>query len=170
MFTDKYRFALQSNECVRGLEEQGTHNWLENVTEHHAFCGGSIMVWAGISLGYPTNLPIYRCSSVTAVQYQDAFLNAIVKLLQQLVFHSLQWIMCVYRAAVVEDILEGERIVCMDWSVYMLNLYPIENFCHALGHAVCRCFPPPAPQTYKLPYRSNGDYWTSQWWITLLEA
>ncbi|GBM84008.1 hypothetical protein AVEN_110138-1 [Araneus ventricosus] len=70
IFTDESRFALQSDDkSVRVWREQGTRNRPENITEHHAFRGGSIMVWAGILLGYRTDLHIYRQGSVTAVRY-----------------------------------------------------------------------------------------------------
>ena len=72
MFTDYSRFALQpDNKRVRVWREQGTCNRPENATEHHASRGGSIMVWTGISLGYRTELHIYRRGSVTAVLYRD---------------------------------------------------------------------------------------------------
>ncbi|GBO13200.1 hypothetical protein AVEN_267082-1 [Araneus ventricosus] len=38
------------------------------------------MVWAGISLGYRTDLHIYRRGSVLAVRYRDEVLDPIVKL------------------------------------------------------------------------------------------
>ena len=48
MFTDESRFALQPDDKrVRVWREQGTRNRPENITEHHAFRGGSIIVWAG---------------------------------------------------------------------------------------------------------------------------
>ncbi|GFT39484.1 HTH_Tnp_Tc3_2 domain-containing protein [Trichonephila clavipes] len=56
MFTDESRFALEPDDKrIRIWRKQGTHNKPQNITEHHAFRGGSIMVWAGISLGYRTD-------------------------------------------------------------------------------------------------------------------
>ncbi|GFX46582.1 uncharacterized protein TNCV_4550211 [Trichonephila clavipes] len=51
--------------------EQGARNQPQNITEHHAFRGGSIMVWAGISLGYCTDLHIFKRGYVTAIRYRD---------------------------------------------------------------------------------------------------
>ncbi|GFU96420.1 transposable element Tcb1 transposase [Trichonephila clavipes] len=72
MFTDESRFALEPDDKrIRIWRKQGTRIQPQNITEHHAFCGGSIMVLAGISLGYRTNLYIFERGSVTAVRYRD---------------------------------------------------------------------------------------------------
>ncbi|GFV57883.1 HTH_Tnp_Tc3_2 domain-containing protein [Trichonephila clavipes] len=56
MFTDESRFALEPDDKrIRIWRKQGTRNQPQNITEHHAFRGGSIMAWAGISLGYRTD-------------------------------------------------------------------------------------------------------------------
>ncbi|GFW81855.1 transposable element Tcb1 transposase [Trichonephila clavipes] len=76
MFTDESRFALEPDDKrIRIWRKQGTRNQSHNITEHHTFQGGSIMVWAGISLGYCTNLHIFKRGSVTAVWYQDEVLE-----------------------------------------------------------------------------------------------
>ena len=81
MFTDKSRFSLEPDDKrIRIWREQETHSQPQNITEHHAFRGGSIMVWARILLGYRTDLPIFKRSSVTAVWYRDEVLEPIVRL------------------------------------------------------------------------------------------
>ncbi|GFX91626.1 transposable element Tcb2 transposase [Trichonephila clavipes] len=81
MFIDESRFALESDDKRRRIwRKQGTRNQLQNITEHHAFQGGSIMVWAGISLGYRTDLHIFKRGSVTGVRYRDKVLEPIVRL------------------------------------------------------------------------------------------
>ncbi|GFU46596.1 transposable element Tcb1 transposase [Trichonephila clavipes] len=65
---------------IRIWRKQGTRNQPQNITEHHAFRGGIIMVWAGISLGYRTDLHIFKRGSVTAVRYRDEVLEPIVRL------------------------------------------------------------------------------------------
>ncbi|GFU49484.1 transposable element Tcb1 transposase [Trichonephila clavipes] len=81
MFTDESRFALEPDDKrIRIWRKQGTRNQPQNITEHHAFRGGSIMVWAGISLGYRTDLYIFKRVSVTAVRYRDEVLEPIVRL------------------------------------------------------------------------------------------
>ncbi|GFU52838.1 uncharacterized protein TNCV_2254561 [Trichonephila clavipes] len=81
MFTDESRFALEPDaKRIRIWRKQGIHNQPQNITEHHAFRGGSIMVWAGISLGYCTDLHIFKWGSVTAVRYRDEVLEPIMRL------------------------------------------------------------------------------------------
>ncbi|GFW67414.1 transposable element Tcb1 transposase [Trichonephila clavipes] len=81
MFTDESRFALEPDgKRIRIWRKQGTRNQPRNITKHHEFRGGSIMVWAGISLGYRTDQHIFIPGSVTAVRYRDEVLEPIVKL------------------------------------------------------------------------------------------
>ncbi|GFW90013.1 transposable element Tcb1 transposase [Trichonephila clavipes] len=81
MFTDESRFTLEPDgKRIRIWRKQGTRNQPQNITEHHAFRGGSIMVWAGISLGYRTGLHIFKRGSVRAVRYRDEVLEPIVGL------------------------------------------------------------------------------------------
>ncbi|GFS90556.1 transposable element Tcb1 transposase [Trichonephila clavipes] len=82
MFHDESKFALEPDDKrIRIWRKQGTRNQPQSITDHHAFRGGSIMVWAGISLGYRTYLHIFkRGGSVTAVRYRDEVLEPIVRL------------------------------------------------------------------------------------------
>ena len=65
MFTIESRFALKPhNNCVRVQREQDACNRPENITEHHIFRDGSIIVWTEISLGYRND--VYRRCSVKA--------------------------------------------------------------------------------------------------------
>ncbi|GFY22305.1 transposable element Tcb2 transposase [Trichonephila clavipes] len=79
IFTDESRFALEPDDKrIRIWRKQETRNQPQNITEHHAF--RSVMVWAGISLGYRTDLHIFKRGSVTAVRYRDQVLEPIVRL------------------------------------------------------------------------------------------
>ncbi|GFX48013.1 transposable element Tcb1 transposase [Trichonephila clavipes] len=81
MFTDESRFALEPDDKhIRIWRKQGTPNQPQNITEQHAFRVGSIKVWAGISLGYRTDLHIFKRDSVTAVGYRNEILEPIVRL------------------------------------------------------------------------------------------
>ncbi|GFX39689.1 transposable element Tcb1 transposase [Trichonephila clavipes] len=81
MFTDESRFALEPDDKrIRIWRKEGTRNQPQNITEHHTFRGGRIMVWDGISLGYHTDLHIFKRDSMTAVRYRDEVLEPIVRL------------------------------------------------------------------------------------------
>ncbi|GFW16517.1 transposable element Tcb1 transposase [Trichonephila clavipes] len=80
MFTDESRFALEPDDKrIRIWRKQGTRNQPQNITEHHAFRGRSIMVWAEI-LGYRIDMHIFKRDSVTAVRYPDEVLEPIARL------------------------------------------------------------------------------------------
>ncbi|GFX21923.1 transposable element Tcb1 transposase [Trichonephila clavipes] len=148
MFTDELRFALEPDDKrIRIWCKQGTRNLPQNITEHHAFRGGSIMMWAGISLGYRTDLHIFKRHSVTAIRYQDEVLEPIVKLYAAAVgptFVLMDDNARPYRADIFDDYLESEGIARMAWPAYSPDLNPIENLWDALGRAVSSRFPPPA--------------------------
>ncbi|GFX58225.1 transposable element Tcb1 transposase [Trichonephila clavipes] len=116
MFTDESRFALEPDDKRIIWPKQGTRNQPQNITEHHAFQGGSIMVWAGISLGYRTDLHIFKRGSVTAVRNTDEVLEPIVRLYAAAIgpaFVLMDNNARPHRADIVDDYLESERIALM---------------------------------------------------------
>ncbi|KFM71640.1 Transposable element Tc3 transposase, partial [Stegodyphus mimosarum] len=148
MFTDESRFALEPDDKrIRIWHEQRTRNQSQNITEHHAFRGGSIMAWAGISLGYHTDLHIFKRRSSTAVRHRDEVLEPIVRWYAAAVgptFVLMDDNAHPHRADIVDDYLESEGIARMAWPAYLPDLNPIENLWDALGRAVSSRFPPPA--------------------------
>ncbi|GFX85805.1 transposable element Tcb1 transposase [Trichonephila clavipes] len=148
MFTDVSRFILEPDDKrIRIWCKQGTRYQPQNTTEHHAFRGGSLMVWAGISLGYRTDLHIFKRGSVTAVRYRDEVLEPIVRLYAAAVgitFVLMDDNARPHRADIVDDYLGSEGIARMAWPAYSPDFNPIENVWDALGRDISSRFPPPA--------------------------
>ncbi|GFY25640.1 transposable element Tcb1 transposase [Trichonephila clavipes] len=117
MFIDESRFAMElDDKCIRIWGKQGTRNQPQNITEHHAFRGGRIMVWSGISLGYRTDLHIFKRGSVTAVRYRDEVLKHIVILYAAAVgpiFVLMEDNARPHTADIVDDYLESEGFARM---------------------------------------------------------
>ncbi|GFX34769.1 transposable element Tcb1 transposase [Trichonephila clavipes] len=105
------------------------------------------MVLAGISLGFRTDLHIFKRGSVTAVRYRDEVLEPIVILYATSVgptFVLMDNNARSHRADIVYCYLESEGFARMAWPAYSPDLNPIENLWDALGRAVSSRFPPPA--------------------------
>ncbi|GFX51670.1 transposable element Tcb1 transposase [Trichonephila clavipes] len=105
------------------------------------------MVWTGISLGYSTDLHIFKRGSVMAVRYGDEVLEPIVRLYAAAVgptFVLMDDNAHPHRADIVDDYLKSEGIARIAWPAYSLDLLSIENLWDALGRAVSSRFPPPA--------------------------
>ena len=136
MFTDESKFALETDvKHMRIWREQRTRNQPQNITERHAFRDGSIMVWAGISLGYRSHLHIFKQDSVTAVKYRNEVQEPIVRLYVAAVgpiFVLMDDNVRPHRAAIVDDYLESGVKACMVWPAYSSDFKPIENLWDAL--------------------------------------
>ncbi|GFT60858.1 transposable element Tcb1 transposase [Trichonephila clavipes] len=129
IFTDESRFALVSDDKrIRIWRKQGTRNQPQNITEHHAFRVGSIMAWAGISLGYRTDMHIFKRGSVTAVRYE--VLEPVVRLYAAAVgptFVLMDDNARPHRADIVDIYLESEGIARMAWPAFSPDLNHIES-------------------------------------------
>ncbi|GFY35921.1 histone-lysine N-methyltransferase SETMAR [Trichonephila clavipes] len=106
------------------------------------------MVWGGISLGYCTDLHIFKRGPVTAVWYRDEVLEPIVRLYAAAVDPTFVLMddnaRRRLRADIVDDYLVSEEIARMALSAYSHDLNPIENLWDALDCAVSSRFSPPS--------------------------
>ncbi|GFV50077.1 transposable element Tcb1 transposase [Trichonephila clavipes] len=171
MFTDDSRFALEPDDKrIRIWRKQGTRNQPQNITEHHAFRCGSIMVWAGISLGYRTDLHIFKRSSVTDVRYRDEVLEPIVRLYAAAfgpTFVLMDDNTRPHRANTVDDYLKSEGIARMACTAYSPTLIPLKIF-GMLSAVLCLhvSYLQPLLLSWKLLYKNNGDCLILRWLTT----
>ena len=99
------------------------------VVEHHRFCGGSVMSWAGISVDCATELLIISNGTLTTARYGNEILHPIVRPFAGAVgpeFVLMDDNTRPYRARVVNVYLEQESIERIEWPAYSPDLNPIE--------------------------------------------
>ena len=118
------------------------------------------MVWAGISRGGRTDLHIVMRGMMTDVRYRDEILDVYVAPYAGTI--GPQFIVMddnarPHRARVVEDCLQQETIVHMDWPACSPDLNPIEHVWNMLQLAILRR--PIQPRTLE----ELGNALTEEW-------
>ena len=101
-----------------------------NISEHDRYGGGSMMVWASISRGGRTDLHTVMRGMITGVRYRDDILYGYVRPYAGAIgpqFIPMNDNAIPHRARVVEDYLQHETIVRMDWPACLPDLNPIEH-------------------------------------------
>ena len=77
MFTGESIFTLEPDDKhVRVWRERATRNQVKHFIKHHAFRDGSVIVLAVITMGYHTELHIFKGGSVTAAWYRNKILDS----------------------------------------------------------------------------------------------
>ena len=97
-----------------------------HISEHDRYGGGSIMVWGGISRDGRTDLHVIERGTMTGVRYRDEILDVYVRPYAGAVgpeFILMDDNARPHRARVVEQYLQQETIVRMDWPARPLDLY-----------------------------------------------
>ena len=108
------------------------------VTKHDRFGGGSVMVWAGISIDGKTDLYVIA-GNISDVRYRDEILHHIVRPYAGAVGDSFILMndnARPHRARVVTDYLENETIERMEWPSCSPDMNPIEHAWDMLQKAV----------------------------------
>ena len=112
-----------------------------NISEHDRYGGGSLMVWGGISRDGRTDLHVLERGTMTGVRYRDEILDVYVRPYAGAVgpeFILMDDNAHPHRARVVDQYLQQETIVRMDWPARSPDLNPIEHVWNMLQVALSR--------------------------------
>ena len=146
MFSDESRFTLDFNDGrVRVWRRVGERYHNVAIVPHNRYGGGSVMVWAGITMNDRTDL--HACQgNMTGVYYRDNVLEPIVVPFAQQ--HGPGFIFQNdnarnHRARVVLDHLQRRQIDTLPWPARSPDLSPIEHLWDILGRRVRSRQPPP---------------------------
>ncbi|GBM52115.1 Transposable element Tcb2 transposase [Araneus ventricosus] len=140
LFTDESRFSLNTDSRRTFIwREPGTRYLHSNVREIDHYGGGGLMVWAGIMLDGRTPLHVIKRGTVTGVSYRDEILEPYVRFFRGAVgpeFILMEDNGRSHRALLVDEFLESEDILRMDWPARSPDFNPIEQVWDSLGWAI----------------------------------
>ena len=161
LFSDESRYCLDfTDRRARVWRRRGERFQDANTSEHDRYGGGSVMMWTGISRGGKTELHIVMRGMATGVRYMDEIMDVYAR--PYVGATGPQFLLMdenarSHRARVVEEYLQQETIVRMDWPACSPDLNPIEHVCNMLHVAILRC--PVQPTTIV----ELGNALTEEW-------
>ncbi|PSN32920.1 Transposable element Tcb2 transposase [Blattella germanica] len=148
LFKDESRFRLMGSDGhIRIWRRRGERFDPATIIQHDRFGGGSVMVWAGITIESRTELVIVPQRMNADVYNNDIILQHVVPIAygmdpNVLLMHDNA--RC-HTAQTTRDVLQECQIRVMDWPAYSPDLNPIEHMSDKLEKLVRKR--PAAPQT-----------------------
>ena len=130
-FSDESRFNLYSNDGrIRVYRRRGERYSDVNVKEHVRYGGGSVMVWAAVTMHRRTPLWTVHCRKFNSQRYVDEVMRPMVPPLlrqigQGIVFQDDN--ARPHRGHIGNDFVRVNKINRMDWPANSSDLNPIEN-------------------------------------------
>ena len=109
------------------------------IAEHDRYCGGSVMVWAGISAQGKTDLHVIDNGTLTAERYVNEILDVHVRPYAGAIgpdFILMDDNARVHRARITKRYLEQAAIARLDWPARSPDLNPIEHAWDMLQKAI----------------------------------
>ena len=142
-FNDESRYCLDfTDRRARVWRRHGEQFQDANMSEHDPYGEGSIMVWGGISRGGRTYPHIVIKGMTTGLCYRDDILDVYVRPYACAIgppFVLMDDNARLHHARVVEEYLQQDTIVPMDWLAFSPDLNPIEHAWNMLQVAILRC-------------------------------
>ncbi|GFW97480.1 transposable element Tcb1 transposase [Trichonephila clavipes] len=136
MFSDESRFSLQSDSHRTLIwRAPGTRYHQESTIERHRYGGAGWLVWGGIILGSRTDLHVQSVTTTGHI-YRDVFLEQHVRLFRGAM--SAEFLFMDDNARphstnIVDEGLQSEDIIRMDWPAYSLTGLEFNRAC--VGYA-----------------------------------